>query len=126
MSEIKVEVLQKFRDAHTGALHLPGEVLEITSERLAEIMAVNVQLVKVFDQAPAPDDNGAGDDAETEPPAEGDDAEGTDAADESDTVTAPPAEDNAGDDADDEVESEPPAEDEKPKAKHNRKPAAKN
>lgn len=37
---MKVKVMRKFRDRHTGVIHQRGEVLEITESRYNEIMSV--------------------------------------------------------------------------------------
>jgi hypothetical protein len=43
---MKVEVLQKFRDIHTGEMHYAGDVMDITEERFQEICGKNKGLVK--------------------------------------------------------------------------------
>lgn len=37
---MKVKVLQKFKDKHTGELHEAGEIIDVTKKRYAEILTV--------------------------------------------------------------------------------------
>ena len=46
-----VKVLIPFIDKKTGKEHQEGKKLNITAERLAEIRAVNVNMVEVVDKA---------------------------------------------------------------------------
>lgn len=43
---MKVKVLKKFRDAHTGEYHKEGKILIITKERFDEINKVSHSLVE--------------------------------------------------------------------------------
>ena len=45
---MKVEVLQKFRDIHTGEMHYTGDVMDIAEERFQEICGKNKGLVKAI------------------------------------------------------------------------------
>lgn len=48
---MKVKVLQRFTDKHTGKMHEAGEQFEVTEERLAEIQTVSKRLVAVVKTA---------------------------------------------------------------------------
>lgn len=37
---MKVKVVVKFKDKHTGKIHNPGDVLTVSKDRLAEILKV--------------------------------------------------------------------------------------
>jgi hypothetical protein len=43
---MKVKVIKKFIDKHTGKLHKEGEILNIKKDRLDEIKAVDINLVE--------------------------------------------------------------------------------
>lgn len=49
---MKLKVLVKFIDKHTGNLHNVGEVFEATEERLQEIMSVGNYVSVVEEEAP--------------------------------------------------------------------------
>ena len=44
----RVKVLTAFRNKYTGALHAPGDILDITEERIEEIKAVADNLIEVI------------------------------------------------------------------------------
>lgn len=44
----RVKVLTAFRNKYTGALHAPGDILDITEERIEEIKAVAGNLIEVI------------------------------------------------------------------------------
>lgn len=44
----RVKVLTAFRNRYTGALHAPGDILDITEERIEEIKAVADNLIEVI------------------------------------------------------------------------------
>lgn len=44
----RVKVLTVFRNKYTGALHAPGDILDITEERIEEIKAVADNLIEVI------------------------------------------------------------------------------
>lgn len=44
----RVKVLTAFRNKYTGALHAPGDILDITEERIEEIKAVADNLIDVI------------------------------------------------------------------------------
>jgi hypothetical protein len=44
----RVKVLTVFRNKYTGALHAPGDILDITEERIEEIKAVAGNLIEVI------------------------------------------------------------------------------
>lgn len=44
----RVKVLTAFRNKYTGALHAPGDILNITEERIEEIKAVADNLIEVI------------------------------------------------------------------------------
>lgn len=44
----RVKVLTTFRNRYTGALHAPGDILDITEERIEEIKAVADNLIEVI------------------------------------------------------------------------------
>ena len=44
----KVKVLVEFRDAETGVVHKPDDVMEVSEERLAAIRTVHNNLVQVL------------------------------------------------------------------------------
>ena len=44
---MEVKVITRFRDAHTGEIHKPGETFECTQERYDEILAVGPFVEKV-------------------------------------------------------------------------------
>lgn len=44
----RVKVLTAFRNRYTGALHAPGDILDITDERIEEIKAVADNLIEVI------------------------------------------------------------------------------
>lgn len=44
----RVKVLTAFRNKYTGALHAPGDILDITEERIEEIKAVVDSLIEVI------------------------------------------------------------------------------
>lgn len=48
---MKVKVLVPFIDKVTGELHNADDIIEVSEERLAEIKAVNVNLVLVIGEA---------------------------------------------------------------------------
>ena len=48
---MKVKVLVPFIDKVTGELHNTDDIIEVSEERLAEIKAVNVNLVLVINEA---------------------------------------------------------------------------
>lgn len=48
---MKVKVLVPFIDKVTGELHNADDIIEVSEERLAEIKAVNVNLVLVLGEA---------------------------------------------------------------------------
>ena len=43
---MKVKVIKKFRDKHTGEYHKAGKILVISKERFEEINKVSKELVK--------------------------------------------------------------------------------
>lgn len=49
---MKVKVLVKFKDKHTGKIHKVDDVLTINEERLAEIQSVDAGLVEVIKEKP--------------------------------------------------------------------------
>lgn len=44
----RVKVLTAFRNRYTGALHAPGDILDITEERIEEIKGVADNLIEVI------------------------------------------------------------------------------
>lgn len=44
----RVKVLTAFRNKYTGALHAPGDILDITEERIEEIKAVADNLIEAI------------------------------------------------------------------------------
>lgn len=44
----RAKVLTVFRNKYTGALHAPGDILDITEERIEEIKAVADNLIEVI------------------------------------------------------------------------------
>lgn len=44
----RVKVLTAFRNKYTGALHAPGDILDITEERIEEIKVVADNLIEVI------------------------------------------------------------------------------
>nr|DAM15749.1 MAG TPA: hypothetical protein [Caudoviricetes sp.] len=44
----RVKVLTAFKNKYTGALHAPGDILDITEERIEEIKAVADNLIEVI------------------------------------------------------------------------------
>lgn len=44
----RVKVLTAFRNRYTGTLHAPGDILDITEERIEEIKAVADNLIEVI------------------------------------------------------------------------------
>ena len=44
----RVKVLTAFRNKYTGALHAPGDILDITEERIEDIKAVADNLIEVI------------------------------------------------------------------------------
>lgn len=44
----RAKVLTAFRNRYTGALHAPGDILDITEERIEEIKAVADNLIEVI------------------------------------------------------------------------------
>jgi hypothetical protein len=44
----RVKVLTAFENRYTGVLHAPGDILDITEERIAEIKAVADNLIEVI------------------------------------------------------------------------------
>lgn len=44
----RAKVLTAFRNKYTGALHAPGDILDITEERIEEIKAVADNLIEVI------------------------------------------------------------------------------
>lgn len=52
---MKVIVLRKFLDKHTGEVHKPGDILEITEERFAEILKVGKLVEKVSEETTEPE-----------------------------------------------------------------------
>lgn len=53
---MKVKVLRKFLDKHTGEVHKPGDVLEITEERFEEILKVGKLVEKVSKEKTEPEE----------------------------------------------------------------------
>lgn len=53
---MKVKVLRKFKDRHTGEIYKAGKELEVTAERLAEIEAVSKDFVAVVESDEAPEE----------------------------------------------------------------------
>lgn len=49
---MKVKVIRKYRDRHTGVIHHSGDVLEITEERYKEIMRVGRYVHRFAENAP--------------------------------------------------------------------------
>lgn len=49
---MKVKVLKKFKDIHTGQIYFSGDILEITPERFKEIMTTNKKLVVNMEEEP--------------------------------------------------------------------------
>lgn len=45
---MRVRVLQRFKDAHTGAIRKKGDIFEATKGRVAEIRAVNPDLIEII------------------------------------------------------------------------------
>lgn len=48
---MKVKVLKRFKDKHTGKVHKKGEVMEISKKRFTEIMNVGELVEEVVDKA---------------------------------------------------------------------------
>lgn len=46
----KVRIEQRFIDRHTGKMRNVGEVVELTDDRIDEIMFVNPMLISVLDE----------------------------------------------------------------------------
>lgn len=44
----RVKVLTAFKNKYTGALHAPGDILDITEERIEEIKVVADNLIEVI------------------------------------------------------------------------------
>lgn len=68
---VKAEVLKKFKDAHTGAIHEVGEVIEVTPERVAEIIAVGEFVRELEPEKPAEDETPAKDEKKASKPKAG-------------------------------------------------------
>lgn len=50
---MKVEVIKKFKDKHTGEIHKKGKILELTPERVGEILEVGKFVEPIKEEAPA-------------------------------------------------------------------------
>lgn len=46
---MKIEVLQKFIDKHTGEIHHAGDIMDVEEERYKEIKEKNKNLVKIVE-----------------------------------------------------------------------------
>jgi len=48
---MKVRVLRKFKDKHTGKMHMAGETITVTKERFEEILTVDKLVEEVTEEA---------------------------------------------------------------------------
>lgn len=49
---MKVTVLKRFKDKHSGEIHEPGDILTVSKKRFAEILEVD-KLVEAVEDKPA-------------------------------------------------------------------------
>ena len=50
---MKVKVIKKFIDKHTGEIHKPGDVLNIKKDRFDEIVKVDADLIELIADEPS-------------------------------------------------------------------------